>query len=289
MTERQSRLAGVRPGTSVVAQPRSHSTGPQQGEAPQRAPGGVHPDHRRAPRTRRSPPPGSGAAQEELRNTAPGRVDQNAWRDPPRAGAEYGRGSRRGGPGPGSGRAQGRAVSRSRRPRRWWRRSPGSARRARRGPGPGPASWRARRGIPRPACRAGTPARRGPRGRPVNGEQPADVPVRPGPVGHLVIARLVWAAGEEWVPAVTNRRRWRIGGRPLTCWSCGTPAPRAGGCGEVATWLRAADVPPLDPHATRRCGLNRFAGAAQPQKTAVGSRSSSSRSLSTLGVGASRS
>lgn len=82
--------------------------------------------------------------------------------------------------------------------------------------------------------------------RPLNSEKPPDVPLRPGPVGHLVIARLVWPDGEEFVPAVANRwTRTHV----LVVQYVHDGARRR----EVLTWLRAGDVrrslrlPPTSP------------------------------------------
>jgi hypothetical protein len=71
--------------------------------------------------------------------------------------------------------------------------------------------------------------------KPLNYEQPPDVPLRPGPGGPLVIARLVWPDGEEYVPAVANR--WTRTHVLVVQYVQGGGRRR-----EVLTWLRAEDV-----------------------------------------------
>jgi hypothetical protein len=71
---------------------------------------------------------------------------------------------------------------------------------------------------------------------PLNSEQPPDVPLRPGPSGHLVIARLVWPDRIEFVPALANRwTRTHV----LIVQYRRDPSGRLS---EVLTWLRATDV-----------------------------------------------
>jgi hypothetical protein len=72
--------------------------------------------------------------------------------------------------------------------------------------------------------------------RPSNYEQPLDVPLRPGPGGLLVIARLVWPDGEEYVPALANR--WTRTHVMVVQYADDGDGRRR----EVVTWLRAEDV-----------------------------------------------
>lgn len=72
--------------------------------------------------------------------------------------------------------------------------------------------------------------------RPLNYEQPPDVPLRPGPGGLLVIARLVWPDGEEYAPALANR--WTRTHVMVVQYAHDAAGRRR----EVVTWLRAEDV-----------------------------------------------
>ena len=72
--------------------------------------------------------------------------------------------------------------------------------------------------------------------RPLNAEQPADVPVRPAQGRILVIARLVYADAVEWVPVVANR--WTRTHVLITR----TVRGADGQVRDDALWLRADDV-----------------------------------------------
>ena len=62
------------------------------------------------------------------------------------------------------------------------------------------------------------------------------MPLRPGPSGHLVIARLVWPDRIEFVPAVANR--WTRTHVMIVQYAHDGDGRRR----EVVTWLRAEDV-----------------------------------------------
>ncbi|MGQ0847229.1 MAG: hypothetical protein ACT4QF_24180 [Sporichthyaceae bacterium] len=72
---------------------------------------------------------------------------------------------------------------------------------------------------------------------PLNAEHPPYIPLRPanGPA-PLVIARLVWPDGEEYVPAVANR--WTRTHVLVVQYVVGQDGRRR----EVVTWLKAEDV-----------------------------------------------